>query len=287
MKSKVKNKSMSLKSLLAAGLLVASLSSIGQGKSAVIADAKLAQMEITDFSGNTVDANNLQTDQLVKLKLPVAFVNHGMELPAGSCKIKVGLGSKFMVDPGFDVLNSGLGNYFRWTSVESNGQVELTGELVNNLPANIQAADLSFRIKVKEEGKAVVTANFLITNHATTTVLSDENGANNVSALSYQVGKRVPVDPSVTNGNLKLAVYPNPARNVKAVNISVLQGKLLGKYKISLFDLAGKLLQTKELQLDFASNFTYDFGNIAAGKYLIIVLNTNGTESSVLKFEKF
>jgi hypothetical protein len=116
--------------------------------------------------------------------------------------------------------------------------------------------------------------------------LSDENGANNASVVAYRVEKKLPTDPYTTNGNLKLAVFPNPAKAIKAVNISVLQGKLVGTYKISLYDLAGKLIQVKELKLNLVSSFTYDLANLSAGQYLIKVLNVNGTESSVLKFEK-
>ncbi|MFZ4770655.1 MAG: T9SS type A sorting domain-containing protein, partial [Ferruginibacter sp.] len=85
---------------------------------------------------------------------------------------------------------------------------------------------------------------------------------------------------------LKLNVFPNPAKDVTAVTISVLQGKFVGKYKISLFDLAGKLIQAKDMQLNLVNTFTYNFGTIAAGKYLIKVANADGTETSLLKFQK-
>ncbi len=286
MKFNLKNKRLSFKSLFATGLLVASLNGTAQDRSAVIADPKLGKIELSDFSGSLLDVVNLQSDQLIKLKLPVACDNHGKALPAGSCKIKIGFGSRLGLDPGFDIEDAGMGNYFKWTSATVGGELQVTGELINTLPASVNAVNLSFRLKVKEEGNSAITANFLISNHNTTTILSDENGANNASVLSYKIGKKGIIDPTVAEGKLKLGVFPNPAKDVRAVNISVLQGKLIGKYQISLFDLAGKVIHTKELQLNLASTFTYDFGNIAAGKYLIKVLNANGTESTVLKFEK-
>ena len=279
-------KSKGFKCLIAAGFMVASLNSTAQNRQAVIADPQLDALVITDFSGSRLDPSNLQADQLIKLNVPVTFDNGGKALPAGSAKIKIGLGSKLILDPGFDVTNAGAGSYFKWTASENSGQLQVTGELISELPANVTTVTLSFRLKVKEEGNSAITANFLITNHNTLAVLSDKNGANNASAISYTIGKRVPVDPSTLNGNLKLAVFPNPAKDVKAVNISVLQGKLMGKYRIMMYDFAGKLVQSKELQLDLVSNFAYDFGTVAAGKYLIQVLNANGTESAVLKFEK-
>ena len=284
MKFNVKSKG--FKCLIAAGFMVASLTGTAQNRSAVIADPQLGALVLTDFSGSTLNPSNLQADQLIKLRVPIAFENGGKLLPAGSAKIKIGLGSRLVLDPGFDVTDAGASSYFKWTAVENGGQLEVTGELVNELPSTVSNVTLSFRLKVKEEGNSAITANFLITNHNTIAVLSDKNGANNASAISYNIGKKVPVDPSTLNGNLKLAVFPNPAKDVKAVNISVLQGKLMGKYRIMMYDLGGKLVQSKELQLNLVSNFAYDFGTVAAGKYLIKLMNANGTESAILKFEK-
>lgn len=284
MKLNFRNKGLSFKSLFASGLLVASLSSMGQ--TAVIADPKLGQLEITNFSGDVLNAKNLQSDQLIKLNIPVANVSHGKALPAGTSKIKIGLGSKLVLDPGFDLTNAGLNSYFKWTSVETSGQLEITGELVNAIPANVNAGTLSFRLKVKEEGSSAITANFLITNHNSPVVLSDENGANNSSAISYEIAKAIPVDPSIPTGNLKLNVFPNPAKDVRMVNISVLQGKFEGKYKVSLYEIAGKFIQSREMELNFVTNFSYNFGSIPAGQYLIKVAKTDGTQSSLLKFQK-
>lgn len=287
MKFNLKTKSIGLRYLLASGLMLTAFAGTAQDRSAVIADPKLQAMVITDFNGNTLDPANLQANQLVKLKLPVACDNHGKILPAGSCKIKIGLGSKLMLDPGFDLNNAGMGNYFSWTVAEDGGQFQVTGELVNPLPVSVTAVDLSFRLKVKEEGNSAITANFLITNHNSTAVLSDENGANNATAISYKVANTLPVDPSAPAGKLQLNMYPNPVKEVNAVKITVVQGKLLGKYKVSLYDLAGKLIQAKEMQLDYVTSFMYSFGALAAGKYVIKVLNSSNAESALLKFEKF
>lgn len=286
MKFSLKQKGSGFKALVVSGLLLATLNGIGQDRSAVIADPKLGNMELYDFDGHRLDVNNLRADQLLKLKVPVACDNHGKILPAGSCKIKIALGSKLVLDPGFNITDAGMSNYFKWTATENAGELLLAGELINPLPVNVNAFDLSFRLKVKEEGNSAVTANFLITNHNTVAVLSDENGTNNASAIAYKVGTKLPNDPAAVNGNLKLSVFPNPAKNVTAVNISVLQGSLVGKYKISMYDMAGKLVQAKDMQLNLVSNFTYDFGLVASGKYLIKVINSTGTETTVLKFEK-
>jgi len=286
MKCKSKTAALGFKSLFFAGLLAVSLNSMGQ-KTAVMADPKLGSIELVDLAGFTMDANNLQEDQLIKLKIPVASESHGKLIPAGSCKIKIGLGSKLELDPQFDLNSAGLGNYFSWTSVVNSGQLQITGELIKELPADLSSVEVAFRVKGAVEGKSTITANFLVTNHKTSVVLSDENGANNVAALSYRVIKKFDLVTPVANGNLKLTVYPNPARDVKSVMIKVAEGNLDGKYSISLFDITGKQLRTRELQLNSVPSFNYEIGNIATGKYLIKVLNTNGSETSLMKFEKF
>ncbi len=286
MKCKSKSTGQGFKCLFFAGLLAVSLNSMGQ-KTAVLADPKLGVIELSDISGYTLDANNLQADQLIKLRIPVASESHGKIIPAGSCKIKIGLGSKLDLDPQFSLNSAGLGSYFTWTSVDNSGQLQITGDLTRELPADLTSVELAFRIKGAKEGKSTITANFLITNHRTSVVLSDENGANNVAALSYRVIKKFDLITPVQNGNLKLTVYPNPAKDVESVMIKVAQGSLNGKYSISLFDIAGRQLRTKELQLNLVPSFNYEIGSISAGKYLIKVLSTDGSESGIMKFEKF
>jgi len=286
MKRNEKNNGLSFKSLLIAGLVLVSLNSIGQ-KTAVMADPKLGSIELLDLTGNSLDVNNLQEDQLIKLKIPVGSVGHGKLIPAGSCKIKIGLGSKLELDPQFNLNAAGLGNYFSWTSVVNSGQLQITGDLTKELPVDLNSVEVAFRVKGAVEGKSTITANFLITNHNNSVVLSDENGSNNVASLSYRVVKKFDLLSPVENGNLKLTVYPNPVKDVKSVMIKVAQGNLNGKYSISLFDIGGKQLRTNELQLNSVPSFNYEIGNIASGTYLIKVLNTNGSETSLMKFEKF
>jgi len=275
-----------LKGLLVSGLLLASLGSFAQGQKAVLADAKLGNIAITNMTGDVLDAENIPQEQLLKFTLPVSSANHGKALPAGSCKIKIGFGSKLELAPGFDFNSVAPGGYFKWSSVTNGGQLQVTGELVKQLPAEISSLDVAVRVKAIAEGKSTITANFLITNHNTTATLSDENGENNSSFLSYRIAKKFDI-MDIPNGNLKLSVFPNPAVNVSAVNIKLVQGRMTGKYSISLFEISGKLLQTKEMEMAFVSNFNYQFGKIAAGKYLIKVVSADAKQSAILKFVKF
>ncbi len=288
MKYNSKTKGSHLKGLFISGLLLASLGSFAQAqRTAVFADAKLGKIAITDMTGEAVDAESIQQEQLLKLTIPVGNTNHGKGLPAGSAKIKIGFGSKLGLDPNFDLNSITANGFFKWSAVESGGQFQLTGELVKALPADINSLDLAVRVKAITEGKSTITANFLITNHNTAIILSDEDGSNNASSLSYRVAKKFGVISAIPEGNLKLSIYPNPAKDVSAVNIKLVQGKMDGKYNISMYDVAGKLIQTKALQMNFVTNFSYGFGKIAAGKYLIKVASADAKESTVLKFEKF
>ena len=288
MKYNSKTKRAHLKGLFIAGLLVASLGTFAQAqRTAVFADAQLGKIAITDMTGDVLDAENIQQEQLLKLTIPVSKSSHGKALPAGSCKIKIGFGSKLGLDPNFDLNTITANGFFKWSAVESGGQFQITGELVKALPADINTLDVAVRVKAITEGKSTITANFLVTNHNTAIVFSDEDGSNNASFLSYRVANKFNVISAIPEGNLKLSIYPNPAKDVSAVNIKLVQGKMNGKYNITMYDVTGKLIQTKELQMNFVSNFSYGFGKIAAGKYLIKVASKDAKESTILKFEKF
>ncbi len=283
MKQKLKNKHLAVKCMLFAGLLIASTGSYAQ-RPAVTADPELGKIVLTDQTGFPIDANQIQPDQVINLRIPVLNDGHGQALPAGSCKIKIGFGSKLVLDPQYNINNTALSNYFKWSSVTIDGQLQVTGDLVAALPANITEVNVSFKVMASVEGKSTITANFLITNHNTSAVLSDEDGANNASSLQYRiVGK---VAPSTPAGKLKLSLYPNPVKDEKTVVIKVEQGQLKGKYNISLTDMAGKLVQSREIEVNAAPSVTYGFGNIAAGQYLIKVRNTDDSQTVVLKFEK-
>ncbi len=186
MKSNKNNSRFGFKAALCGGLLAISLSGFAQQRS-VILDPKLDQIAMTDLIGTTINENFIQPGQSLKIVIPVASVNQQAAMPKGSCKIKIGLGSKLSLDPTFDLNTAALGNYFTWTSTNTGGQVQITGELTSALPANFQQVEVGFKVIGNQVGHSTVTANFLITNHNTVTVLSDRDGANNSSYLKYNV----------------------------------------------------------------------------------------------------
>lgn len=367
-----------MKNLLVSLLLLVSFSSMGQNKRSAMADPKLGQIGITDLSGSILDAEALEQNQMIKLRIPVSNINMGDKIPAGSAKIKIGLGSKLALDPTFDLNASGV-TYFNWTSAVVGGQTVLTGDIVGEIPAELQDIFVAFKVKTSTLGKSTITANFLVTNHHSATILSDQNPANNAAYLQYTIAHKTVAPPVIKindvargactinvvfgadkeinlsrydvevskdgvtyvkvgemaasgmasyrtsftitsdieaqtilvrvrsvdfDGNYRystpvsvsgmcekvapwtLSVYPNPVADVKSVVITAGGGEFKGKYKVTMFDVTGQLISVKEIQLDRVSQFTYNFGAIASGKYLINLVNVDGSQSGTLKLEK-
>ena len=365
-----------MKHFIISGLLLLSLGAAAQ-KSA-ISDPSLGRISVVNISGQSLDVDNIPVDQVFRIKLPISNVNTGKPLPAGSCKIKLGFGSKLILDPSFMVNDVELNQYFSWSASMEGGQLQLTGELVNALPQGLVETGLYLKVKGNVAGTSTITANFLVSNHASGITLSDSDPTNNSTYLKYTIINKKTVvlmnitdvkrsackvnvsfttstDPGIVrydvetsrdgfnyvkvgevaaglsgyntgfdisdaikatdifvrirsvdrDGNYQysrarmvsgscdndanpwvLSVYPNPATDVKAVEISAKQGVFKGKYKIMMLDISGRMAQMREMQLDNVQHFSYNIGNLSAGKYLIQVLNADGSQSAVLQFEK-
>ncbi len=156
------------------------------GYSQVIADPALDQVEVSTISNTTLDPITLPLNGLILLRIPILNLNTSNGLPAGSCKIKIGLGSKLVLDPEFNLTTTSTSAYFDWTAEMAGGQVQLTGDLKAALPPGFSLT-CAFRVKGSVVGNSTVTSNFLVTNHNTAINLSDENPANNTSFLAYTV----------------------------------------------------------------------------------------------------
>lgn len=284
MKKNVKNYSSSVKALFFAGMFFSASISYAQRPSVTL-DAKIGQIAITDAMGSVVDANNITAASIIRMRIPVLNDNHGKAIPKGSSKIKIGLGSKLELDPSFNMNSAELSGYFSWSKEENGGQIQITGDLVNDLPASVTAVDVFFKVRATMQGTSTITANFLVTNHNGTIILSDENGGNNASALAYRVTDKV---TAVLAGEATgISLYPNPVSNQNFVTVQAKDGAFKGRYNLVLFDGAGKQVQTSFVELNGVNNFRYKFGNIAAGKYLVNLNKADNSKQTVLHFEKF
>ncbi len=371
-----KSAHLSLKGLLFSGLLAASLSSVAQNR-AVTLDPALGAIKVTDLTGNQINENFIQPGQMVKLVIPVTSVNQNDVMPKGSCKIKIGLGSKIVLDPLLDLTTVNASNYFTWSVANAGGQSQVTGVLNTDLPASFQQIEVAFKVVGNQVGHSTITANFLITNHNTTTILSDNDGSNNASFLKYEVTNVVAPVPVTTindlaktdcsfkvtfstdreldlnnyavevskngvdyvkvyqtnaanlaayvatiaipkdlqspvvyvrikslfnNGRIAYSdaktvagncatnwivdMYPNPAKANDDVIIRAIEGSFDGKYTITMVDMAGRIIEVKQVELNNALNFKYRLGNQASGKYMFKIVSADGLQSALLRFEK-
>jgi hypothetical protein len=367
---------LNIKGVLVGALLVVSVSSYAQPR-AVTLDPKLGVIKITDLSGNQINENYLQPGQIIKLVIPVASVNQTEVLPKGSCKIKIGLGSKLQIDPSFDLATVNASNYFTWNVISGGGQSQIIGDLTTSLPANFQQVEVAFKVLGNQAGHSTITANFLITNHNTVTVLSDNNGDNNTAFLAYNITNAAAPTPITTidelvktdcslkvnfstdrelnlsnyqlevskngvdffkiyqtnaaslasynatiaipkdlqapivyvrvkstfddgriaysaaksvsalcDGKWLIDMYPNPTRGNEDVVIRAVEGVFDGKYSITLYDMAGRMVDVKQMEFNNALNFKYKIANWAAGKYSIKMVSMKTAQTALLQFEK-
>ena len=184
-----------MKKIIFTLMLVSFFTARGSGQ-AVIADPAVNSMRTASTTSLPVNPELIVIDSIITLRLPVINYNLVNALPAGTCKIKIGLGSKIVLDPAFDLASVNTSNYFQWTATVFGGQVQITGDLIASLPANFLDT-VTLNIKGSVLGNSTITTNFLVTNHNSSTYLSDENGANNATSLAYTVvegaGGPVPV----------------------------------------------------------------------------------------------
>ena len=177
-----------MKILLSICLIVFSFTGYCQ----VIADPAHQQVDFITVTNNLQNPSMLPLGATIQLRVPILNLNLVNGLPAGTCKIKIGLGSKLILDPAFDLSTTNTSAYFNWTATTEGGQVQITGDLIAPVPPNYSAV-CAFGVQGSVLGSSTITANFLVTNHNTTVNLSDENPTNNNSSLAYSTIPVIPV----------------------------------------------------------------------------------------------
>lgn len=167
----------------------------GASAQAVLADPSLGQVYFSNADESPVDLPPiLSREKIYLLKVPLFNINSGNAIQPGATKIKIGLGSKIVLDPSFNLSATNTSAYFNWSVETAGGQAQLTGDQVAPLPTNYSDTAV-FRVKGIILGVSTITANFLVTNHNTGGItLSDQNGANNLSSQVYLISETVPVD---------------------------------------------------------------------------------------------
>jgi hypothetical protein len=160
----------------------------------VSADPATGQMDITTMDGISLNANFIAPNSALRLTVPVYNLSQLNTIPAGTCKLNINLGNRFVLDPSFSLAAAALNNYFTWTSTIIGGLVQINGDLVAPLPGDFTGL-AAFNIKAKNSlGTSEIITNFNVTNHNSSIILTDEDPNNNFSSLQYTItNETIPV----------------------------------------------------------------------------------------------
>jgi len=196
-----------------------------KSQTVVYADPALGSFDITNLSNVPVNANALQQNSIYKLKLDILNVDFLNAIPAGTMYVEIGLGSRCILAPGFDVTNAPLNNYFTFQYI-TGSQPKIRCYLTNTLPADF-FDKFVFNIKANTQGASTFTGNIFFTN-TPSYILSDNNPNNNFASLSYSIGQGGPLPVTITGFG---AQNKNCSINV---NWSVAQESNLSRYEVEV-----------------------------------------------------
>lgn len=209
-----------MRRIFIAALFLVSFKSYSQ----LMADPALGQVSFTNIAGAAID-DTMPLGYVAQLNVPIKNLHPTNGLPAGSCKIKIGLGTKMILGPGFNIGSVPSSQYLSWTAAVIGGQVQLTGELIAPLPANYSVTE-KFNVQGSVLNYSTITANFLTTNHNTQVILSDEDPTNNNSFRLYKI---IPTNPipvnfknvSAANRNCNIFVAFTAENEINVANFEI------------------------------------------------------------------
>ena len=161
----------------------------------VIADLGVGLPYLTDMSNNNINPNAVGMNSLLRLKLDLYNFEQTVTIPPQTFQVVIGLGTRLVLAPGFNLATAPLSNYFSWTSNLNNGQVQIIGTLISTLPADFfQNNTASFDLKaILLGGPSTITAQLAFINNNPSYNLSDPNSSNNSATLLYTVVSPLPV----------------------------------------------------------------------------------------------
>ena len=168
-----------------------------QAQTPVTADPALGSFDITTQADAPVNANTLTGNVVYKLKLVVINNDQAHSIPEGTAYIRIGLGSKMIVDPAFNLATAPLNDHFSYSVISSVGQSDIYCLIHTDLPASY-AEEMVFNVRVVNQGASTVSGNFLIFNNNPAYTLSDNNSGNNTASLQYQVVANAPLPVTIT-----------------------------------------------------------------------------------------
>jgi len=191
----------------------------------VYADPALGSFDITNLANVSVNANALHQNSIYKLKLDVLNNDLVTAIPGGTMYVEIGLGSKLVLAPSFDIANAPLNNYFTFQYI-SGSQPKIRCYLTNTLPADF-FGNFEFNVKANAQGASTITGNIFFTS-TPSYILSDLAPGNNFASLDYIIGAAGPLPVTITSFG---------ARNKNCsidVNWSVAQESNLSRYEVEV-----------------------------------------------------
>jgi hypothetical protein len=221
------------------------------------ADPAVGQMYFTTTSGAAQSANNLllaPAADVYDINIPFYNLNQLNDVPNGTINFKVNLGSKLVLNPGFNLATAPLSTYFSFAQSVVGGNVIITGTQIATIPADFNAI-ATFRVKGDSACRSNVVSNIVITNVLQT--LADDDLQNNQATLQYTL----PITLTKTQVN----VTCNGAAN-GIINLTVSSGTVV--------NTTGPSGYSNTTGVPSGSN-TFTLSNLAPGTYTIVASATS------------
>ena len=222
------------------------------------ADPAVGQMYFTTTTGAAQSANSLlmaPSFAVYDINIPFYNRNQFNVVPNGTINFRVNLGSKLVVNPGFNLATAPLATYFSFAQSIVGGNVIITGTQMATIPADFDAI-ATFRVKGNLACRSNVVSNIVITNVLQT--LTDDDLQNNQATLQYTL----PVTLSKTQVNVTCNGLNNGI-----INLTVSSGT-----SVSTTRTGGGYTNTTGVASG-VNNFT--LSNLAPGTYTIVASATS------------
>ncbi len=173
----------------------------------VTADPAVTQMNFTTIANASQSANSLLFTQDYKLRIPFYNLSQTDAVPNGTISLRINLGSKLSLAPGFNLATAPLSTFFTFTSATVADSVIITGTQIAAIPEDF-ASTLEFNVRGRLSCTANVSTRINIVNLAA--LLIDEDLQNNAVRLQYTL----PVTVSTTQVNVTCNGAANGIINV-------------------------------------------------------------------------
>ena len=222
------------------------------------ADPAVGQMYFTTSTGAAQSANSLlMAPSVAVYDINIPFYNRNQVnvVPNGTINFRVNLGSKLVVNPGFNLATAPLATYFSFAQSIVGGNVIITGTQIATIPADFDAI-ATFRVKGNLACRSNVVSNIVITNVLQT--LTDDDLQNNQATLQYTL----PVTLSKTQVNVTCNGLNNGIINLTVSSGTSVSTTRTGGGYTNITGVASGV-----------NNFT--LSNLAPGTYTIVASATS------------